>query len=73
LATSPACLGGIATVIEARSPGAHIFSRFPIPRLDIVLLGTILKEKGFTSTAPRAYLLADKIKTMGKKVILGGE
>jgi len=86
--------------IEACSPGAHIFSRFPIPRLGTVLLGTILKERGFavkvfiedvsyidwgfikssdivgissiTSTAPRAYLLADKVRSMGKKVILGG-
>lgn len=32
--------------IEARSPGAHIFSKFPIPRLGTVLLGTMLKEKG---------------------------
>ncbi len=33
--------------VEARSPGAHIFSKFPIPRLGAVLLGTMLKEMGF--------------------------
>lgn len=33
--------------IEARSPGAHIFSKFPIPRLGAVLLSTILKESGY--------------------------
>ncbi len=33
--------------IEAGSPGFHIFSKFPIPRLGAVLLSTILKEKGY--------------------------
>jgi radical SAM superfamily enzyme YgiQ (UPF0313 family) len=33
--------------IEAKSPGAHIFSRTALPRLGSVLLGTILKEKGY--------------------------
>ncbi len=33
--------------IEARSPGAHVFSKFPIPRLGAVLLSTILKERGY--------------------------
>jgi radical SAM superfamily enzyme YgiQ (UPF0313 family) len=33
--------------IEAKSPGAHIFSKFPIPRLGAVLLSTILKERGY--------------------------
>jgi len=33
--------------IEAGSPGLHIFSKFPIPRLGAVLLSTILKERGY--------------------------
>jgi len=32
--------------IEAKSPGANIFSKFPIPRLGAVLLSTLLKERG---------------------------
>jgi radical SAM superfamily enzyme YgiQ (UPF0313 family) len=86
--------------IEARSPGEHIYSKFPIPRLGAVLLGTILKNQGYTvkvfvediapidwsfvessdlvgistitSTAPRAYALADLIRRKGIPVILGG-
>lgn len=37
--------------IEARSPGAHIYSRTPLPRLGTILLATILKEKGYLSKA----------------------
>ena len=33
--------------IEAGSPGLHIFSKFPIPRLGAVLLSTILKDRGY--------------------------
>lgn len=33
--------------IEAKSPGSHIFSRTALPRLGSILLGTILKEKGY--------------------------
>lgn len=33
--------------IEARSPGANIFSKFPIPRLGAILLSTILKDRGY--------------------------
>lgn len=33
--------------IEAASPGIHIFSRYPIPRLGAVLLSTILRDKGY--------------------------
>jgi hypothetical protein len=32
--------------IEAKSPAANIFSKFPIPRLGAVLLSTMLKERG---------------------------
>ena len=86
--------------IEAKSPGAHVFSAFPIPRLGTVLLATILKGMGYrtrvfiedveppdwkevdsyqiigistiTSTAPRAYKLADRLRARGKTVIMGG-
>jgi radical SAM superfamily enzyme YgiQ (UPF0313 family) len=33
--------------IEVKSPGAHIYSKFPIPRLGSVLLSTILKNNGY--------------------------
>jgi radical SAM superfamily enzyme YgiQ (UPF0313 family) len=33
-------------LIETKSPGAHIFSKWSIPRLGAILLGTILKLKG---------------------------
>ncbi len=86
--------------IEAKSPGAHIFSRTPLPRLGSVLLATILKNKGYntrvfiedismpdwdlmkdadiicvssiTSTAPRAYQVADMFTSKGIPVIMGG-
>ena len=86
--------------IEAKSPGAHVFSAFAIPRTGTVLLATILKQSGYrtavfiediarpdwsevedyetigistiTSTAQRAYRLADSLRARGKRVILGG-
>jgi radical SAM superfamily enzyme YgiQ (UPF0313 family) len=33
--------------IEAASPGLHIFSKFPIPRLGAVLLSTMLRKRGY--------------------------
>lgn len=33
--------------IEAGSPGLHIFSKYPIPRLGGVLLSTMLREQGY--------------------------
>jgi radical SAM superfamily enzyme YgiQ (UPF0313 family) len=33
--------------IEAGSPGLHIFSRYPIPRLGAVLLSTVLRNRGY--------------------------
>jgi radical SAM superfamily enzyme YgiQ (UPF0313 family) len=86
--------------IEAKSPGAHIYSRTPIPRLGTILLATILKEKGYnskafiedvsepdwdmvkgadvigissiTSTAPRAFQIAKRFRSMGIPIIMGG-
>ncbi|MEK7828790.1 MAG: radical SAM protein, partial [Deltaproteobacteria bacterium] len=33
--------------IEPKPPDFHIFSKMPLPRLGTVLLGTVLKEKGY--------------------------
>ncbi|RJQ16407.1 MAG: radical SAM protein [Nitrospiraceae bacterium] len=37
--------------IEAKSPGANIFSKFPMPRMGSILLATILKKKGYNARA----------------------
>ncbi|MEN8263372.1 MAG: radical SAM protein [Nitrospirota bacterium] len=86
--------------IEAKSPGAHIFSRSPLPRLGSILLGTIFKERGYnakvfiedieppvwnlledadlicissiSSTATRAFQLAERFRKIGIPVALGG-
>ena len=86
--------------VEAKSPGANIFSKMPMPRLGSILLGTILKNKGYntkvfiediampdlkqlddadmvcvssiTSTAPRAFQIAEHFKKLGIPVAIGG-
>ncbi len=86
--------------IEPKAPNLHIFSRFPLPRLGIIILGTMMKNRGWevdvfveemreidfesmksadlvgistiTSTAPRAYALADRARELGIPVIMGG-
>jgi len=86
--------------IEPRAPNLHIFSQFPLPRLGTLILGTMMKRRGWevevfveelravrldtlrdadlvgistiTSTAPRAYRLADRVRGMGVPVIMGG-
>lgn len=86
--------------IEAKSPGNHIFSKFPIPRVGTILLSTILRDRGYevkafiedvgrpdwgfiessdivcistlTSTAPRAYKIAERMKAKGIPVVMGG-
>lgn len=86
--------------IEAKSPGANIFSKFPMPRMGSILLATILKNNGYnakvyiediatpdwklledadlicvssiTSTAPRAFQIAEKFKKLGVPVAIGG-
>ena len=87
-------------LIEPKAPNLHIFSQFPLPRLGTLILGTIMKKRGWevelfvedfrkvdfdavasadlvgistiTSTAPRAYAIADRVRTMGIPVIMGG-
>jgi radical SAM superfamily enzyme YgiQ (UPF0313 family) len=86
--------------LEPKAPNLHIFSRFPLPRLGPIILGTMMKQRGWevevfvedlreidfavvesadlvgistiTSTAPRAYALADRIRGLGIPVLLGG-
>ena len=86
--------------IEPRAPNLHIFSQFPLPRLGTLILGTMMKGRGWdtevfvedfrkidfeaiasadligistiTSTAPRAYAIADKAREAGIPVIMGG-
>lgn len=86
--------------LEAGSPGLHIFSKFPLPRLGAVLLSTVVRDRGYntrvfvedlaepdwsfiessdlvgistiTSTALRAYAIADRLRALGIPVILGG-
>ncbi|MGQ9801459.1 MAG: B12-binding domain-containing radical SAM protein [Candidatus Saccharicenans sp.] len=86
--------------LEAGSPGLHIFSKFPLPRLGAVLLSTVVRERGYntrvfvedlaepdwpfiessdlvgistiTSTAVRAYAIADRLRALGIPVVLGG-
>lgn len=87
-------------LIEPIAPNLHIFSQFPLPRLGTLLLGTMMKQRGWevevyiedfrkldfdaiaaadlvgistiTSTAPRAYAIADKARELGRLVIMGG-
>jgi radical SAM superfamily enzyme YgiQ (UPF0313 family) len=86
--------------IEPEAPNLHIFSRFPLPRLGTIILGTMMKNRGWdveifveqlrkidfeiiesadlvgistiTSTAPRAYAIADRVRKRGIPVIMGG-
>ncbi len=86
--------------IEPKAPGLHIFSQFPLPRLGTLILGTMMKKRGWdvelfvedfrkvdfdiiaaadlvgistiTSTAPRAYAIADRVRAMGIPVLMGG-
>ncbi len=86
--------------IEPKASGFHIYSKWSLPRLGAVVLGTVLKELGhdvkvyveeirkidkpdlysadvvgistITSTAPRAYEIADDLRERGIPVIFGG-
>ncbi len=87
-------------LVEPCASNLHIFSQFPLPRLGGILLGTLMKEKGWevelfveeirkldfaallaadivgistiTSTAPRAYAIAGRLRERGIPVLLGG-
>jgi hypothetical protein len=84
--------------IEPKAPNLHIFSQFPLPRLGTLILGTMMKKRGWevelfvedfrkvdfdviasadlvgistiTSTAPRAYAIADRVRAMGVPVLM---
>jgi radical SAM superfamily enzyme YgiQ (UPF0313 family) len=86
--------------IEPQAPNLHIFSQFPLPRLGTLILGTMMKRRGWdvevfvedfrkidfdiirsadlvgistiTSTAPRAYAIADRVRGLGIPVLMGG-
>lgn len=86
--------------IEPRPPDKHVFSRYPLPRLGLLILGSLLERQGryvkvyveqlsdidlkeafradlvgistITSTAPRAYAIADQLRKSGVPVIMGG-
>jgi len=86
--------------IEPKAPGFHIYSKWSLPRLGTVILGTILRDLGhdvkvyveeihkvekdelysadivgistITSTAPRAYSIADELRERGVPVVMGG-
>ncbi len=86
--------------IEPKPPNFHIFSKYPLPRLGSLILGTMMKRRGWevevfieelrkidfsvvasadlvavstiTSTAPRAYAIADEARRLGRPVLMGG-
>ncbi len=86
--------------IEPKAPGQHIYTKWGLPRLGTLQLGTILKQAGYevacfiedikgidfdevfeadavgistiTSTAPRAYEMAEQIRKAGIPVFMGG-
>jgi radical SAM superfamily enzyme YgiQ (UPF0313 family) len=86
--------------VEPKAPGFHIYSKWSLPRLGTVMLGTILRDLGhevkvyvedihrvdkeelssadlvglstITSTAPRAYAMADELRERGVPVVMGG-
>ncbi len=88
------------TFIEPKAPNLHIFSMFKLPRLGSLILGTMMKDRGWqvdiiveekrdidfevlrdselvaistiTSTAPRAYAIADRVRDDGGTVLMGG-
>ncbi len=51
-------------LLEPRSPDIHVFNRFAMPRLGIVLLGTILKQKGY-----QVSVMIEEIKPFDRSVI----
>jgi radical SAM superfamily enzyme YgiQ (UPF0313 family) len=87
-------------LIEPKAPGFHIYSKWSLPRLGAVMVGTILRDLGhevtvyveeiqkvdkekllsadivgistITSTAPRAYEIADEVRDHGVTVVMGG-
>lgn len=86
--------------IEPKPPDLNVFSRYPLPRLGPLILGTLLEQEGryvkvyveqvgeidikealsadlvgistITSTAPRAYEIADLLRKRGVPVVIGG-
>ena len=87
-------------LIEPKAPNLHIYSRFKLPRLGLLIIGAMMQERNWqvewifeeihhldfteirgadmvgistiTSTAPRAYLIADRVRELGIPVLMGG-
>ncbi|MFA9453988.1 MAG: radical SAM protein [Candidatus Aminicenantaceae bacterium] len=87
-------------LIEPKATDLHIYSRIKLPRLGLLILGALMRDRGWevdwifeeiqridfkrlreadlvgistiTSTAPRAYLIADWVRKNGVPVLLGG-
>ena len=87
-------------LIEPKAPDLHIYSRFKLPRLGLLIIGALMRDRGWevdwifeeirridfkkivtadmvgistiTSTAPRAYLIADRVRQAGVPVLMGG-
>lgn len=87
-------------LIEPKAPNLHIYSRFKLPRLGLLIIGALMQERNWqvewifeeihhidftkiqgadmvgistiTSTAPRAYLIADRVRELGIPVLMGG-
>ncbi|MBI5027210.1 MAG: B12-binding domain-containing radical SAM protein [Nitrospirae bacterium] len=57
--------------IEAKSPGAHIFSRKPFPRLGTILLATILRDRGYNTKVFIEDLSEPDWKTLEEADIIG--
>jgi radical SAM superfamily enzyme YgiQ (UPF0313 family) len=66
----PTIKGPIRSVVllEPRPPDLHIFSRFGLPRLGVVLLGTILRDLGYDVT-----VMVEEIKDFDFKRVLAAD
>lgn len=54
--------------IEPKSPGAHVFKRQVVPRLGAIILGTLLKEKGYS-----VKVLIEDISGLDESVIFNAD
>ena len=41
--------------IEPRAPNLHIFSEFPLPRLGVLILGTMMERRGWEGSFSILY------------------
>jgi radical SAM superfamily enzyme YgiQ (UPF0313 family) len=57
--------------IEPKSPGIHVYSHTPMPRLGSVLLATILRDNGFDAHAQIEELGAIDMESIGRSDVVG--